>query len=167
MEKSKKEPLWIPSKEFIESTEIWRFITYINKEYGQNIKGGKDLYRWSVEKIPDFWEAVWKFSGIIDLEWFMKCLPEREFARQTYELFAYHKDKKGFRWRLRNLLRGYYENGGRLNYPEIIPLMILHHLLWRAYTPKRFKENKKLFEINLNNAENIVKEYRSVISEFK
>ena len=31
----------------------------------QKINGGNDLYRWSVEKIPDFWEAMWKFSGII------------------------------------------------------------------------------------------------------
>ncbi len=109
----------------------------------------------------------WKFSGIIDIEWFMKCLPEREFARQTHELLAYHRDKKLFRWRLRNLLKGYYENGGKLDYPETIPLMILHHLLWVSYTPKRFKENKWLFEINLSDAENIVKEYKNVISELE
>lgn len=109
----------------------------------------------------------WKFSGIIDIEWFMKCLPEREFARQTYELLAYHRDKKMFRWRLRNLLKGYYENGGRLDYPETISLMILHHLLWMSYTPKRFKENKWLFDINLKDAENIVKEYKNAISRLE
>jgi len=62
----KRKKLWEPSTEWKENAETTRFIDFANKEYGQNIKGGKDLYKWSVEKIPDFWEAMWKFSGIID-----------------------------------------------------------------------------------------------------
>jgi len=34
-------------------------------DFGQNIKGGKELYKWSVEKIEDFWAAMWDFGGII------------------------------------------------------------------------------------------------------
>lgn len=60
-----RKKLWEPSKKWIKYAEATRFIEFVNKEYGQNIKGGKALYRWSVEKIPDFWEAMWKFSGII------------------------------------------------------------------------------------------------------
>jgi acetoacetyl-CoA synthetase len=60
-----RKKLWEPSEEWIKNAEATRFIEFINKEYNLNIKGGKDLYRWSVEKIPDFWEAMWKFSGII------------------------------------------------------------------------------------------------------
>ena len=60
-----RKKLWEPSEEWIKNAEITRFIEFVNKEYDQDIKGGKDLYKWSVTKIPDFWEAVWKFTGII------------------------------------------------------------------------------------------------------
>ena len=60
-----RKKLWEPSEEWIKNAEITRFIEFVNKEYGQDIKGGKDLYKWSVTKIPDFWEAVWKFTGIV------------------------------------------------------------------------------------------------------
>jgi len=60
-----RKKLWEPSEEWIKNAEVTHFIEFVNKEYGQSLKGGKDLYKWSVEKIPDFWEAMWKFSGII------------------------------------------------------------------------------------------------------
>ena len=60
-----RKKLWEPSEKWIKNAEATHFIEFVNKEYGQNLKGGKDLYKWSVEKIPDFWEAMWKFSGII------------------------------------------------------------------------------------------------------
>jgi len=60
-----RKKLWEPSEKWIKNAEATRFIEFVNKEYGQNLMGGKDLYKWSVEKIPDFWEAMWKFSGII------------------------------------------------------------------------------------------------------
>ncbi len=60
-----RKKLWEPSKEWIKNAEVTRFIEFINKEYGLVIKTGKELYRWSVDKIPDFWAAMWKFSGII------------------------------------------------------------------------------------------------------
>ena len=60
-----RKKLWEPSDEWIKNAEATRFIEFVNKEYGVSLKGGKDLFKWSVEKIPDFWEAMWKFSGII------------------------------------------------------------------------------------------------------
>ena len=60
-----RKKLWEPSEEWIKNAEATRFIEFVNKEFGVSLKGGKDLYKWSVEKIPDFWEAMWKFSGII------------------------------------------------------------------------------------------------------
>ncbi|MHA1391812.1 MAG: acetoacetate--CoA ligase, partial [Promethearchaeota archaeon] len=44
--------------------------------YGQNIKGGKDLYKFSVEKIEDFWDAMWKFSDIIASKPFDKVVED-------------------------------------------------------------------------------------------
>ena len=60
-----RKKLWEPSEEWIKNAEATRFIEYVNKKYGQNIKGGKDLYLWSVESIPEFWEAMWDFGGIV------------------------------------------------------------------------------------------------------
>jgi acetoacetyl-CoA synthetase len=60
----KREKLWEPSKKWIKNAEVTHFIEFVNKEYGLKLKEGKDLYKWSVEKIPDFWDAMWKFSGI-------------------------------------------------------------------------------------------------------
>ena len=57
--------LWEPSEEWIKNAEATRFIEFVNKNYGQDLKGGKDLYKFSVEKIEDFWDAMWKFSEII------------------------------------------------------------------------------------------------------
>jgi acetoacetyl-CoA synthetase len=60
-----RKKLWEPSDEWIKNAEVTRFIEFVNRGYKLNLRGGKDLYRWSVEKISDFWEAMWKFSGII------------------------------------------------------------------------------------------------------
>jgi len=60
-----RKKLWEPSEEWIKNAEITRFIEYANKNYGQSIKGGQDLYKWSVDQIPDFWDAVWKFCEVI------------------------------------------------------------------------------------------------------
>lgn len=60
-----RKKLWEPSEEWIKNAEATRFIEFVNKIYGQDLKGGKDLYKFSVEKIEDFWDAMWKFSEII------------------------------------------------------------------------------------------------------
>ncbi|MFX0039385.1 MAG: acetoacetate--CoA ligase, partial [Candidatus Heimdallarchaeota archaeon] len=61
----KRKKLWEPSKKWIENAEVTHFIEFVNEKYGQKIKDGKELHKWSVEKIPDFWDAMWKFTGII------------------------------------------------------------------------------------------------------
>jgi len=60
-----RKKLWEPSEEWIKNAEVTRFIEFVNKEFGQNISGGKDLYNWSIEKIEDFWAAMWDFGGIV------------------------------------------------------------------------------------------------------
>lgn len=60
-----RKKLWEPSEEWIKNAEATKFIKFVNKEFRLNIKGGKELYKFSVEKIPDFWEAMWKFAGVI------------------------------------------------------------------------------------------------------
>ncbi|MHA1661270.1 MAG: AMP-binding protein [Promethearchaeota archaeon] len=71
-----RKKLWAPSREWIKGAEATRFIEFVNKKYGQNIKGGKELYKWSVEKIPDFWEAMWEFGGIISSQTYSKVVDD-------------------------------------------------------------------------------------------
>jgi len=60
-----KRPLWKPSKNHIGKANMSRFIEYVNNKYGLNIGSYWDLYKWSVENIPDFWASIWDFVGII------------------------------------------------------------------------------------------------------
>ncbi len=71
-----RKKLWEPSKNWIKNAEATRFIEFVNKNYNQKIMGGKDLYKWSVEKIPDFWDAMWKFSGIISTQPYEKVVED-------------------------------------------------------------------------------------------
>ncbi len=62
---SERKKLWEPSEEWIKNANVTHFIEFVNKEYGKNIKGGKDLYKFSVDYIEDFWDAMWRFSNVI------------------------------------------------------------------------------------------------------
>jgi len=59
-----KTPLWTPSDERKQQANITRFIREVNARYKLNISSYADLYKWSVENIPDFWAAVWDFAEI-------------------------------------------------------------------------------------------------------
>ncbi len=59
-----KTPLWTPSEECKRQANLTRFIGLVNRKYGLGIDSYADLHRWSVERIADFWAAVWEFAGI-------------------------------------------------------------------------------------------------------
>jgi len=59
-----KTPLWQPTPERIRKANITRFIEYVNGKHHQNIKNYRELYKWSIEHIPDFWARMWDFAEI-------------------------------------------------------------------------------------------------------
>jgi len=59
-----RKPLWVPSEEHKEQANITRFIKFVNETHSLNINSYNQLYKWSVEKIQDFWAAVWEFVEI-------------------------------------------------------------------------------------------------------
>ncbi|MGV9141585.1 MAG: AMP-binding protein, partial [Promethearchaeota archaeon] len=63
MSKERKK-LWEPSEEWIQNAEVTKFINFVNEKYNKKIQGAKDLYKWSVEQIPEFWKAFWEFADI-------------------------------------------------------------------------------------------------------
>ncbi|HEX9840842.1 MAG TPA: acetoacetate--CoA ligase [Anaerolineales bacterium] len=57
-------PLWTPSEERKRDANITRFIHEINVGHELNLRSYAELYEWSVENIPAFWEAMWNFAEI-------------------------------------------------------------------------------------------------------
>jgi acetoacetyl-CoA synthetase len=56
--------LWEPTEERKRNANITRFMDFVNKRYKQDFHSYKELYDWSVDKIPDFWASVWDFVGV-------------------------------------------------------------------------------------------------------
>ena len=59
-----KAPLWIPTEVRRQRANITRFMEMVRARHAVNIQSYTDLYRWSVEKIPDFWADLWDFVEI-------------------------------------------------------------------------------------------------------
>ncbi len=61
----RKKILWNPSDDYIEQSNIFHFINFVNEKYNLEIDTYYQLYDWSIERIANFWESMWEFSGII------------------------------------------------------------------------------------------------------
>ncbi len=59
-----KQPLWTPSEARVRRANITRFIETINERYSLEVRSYPELWRWSVDHIPEFWEAMWEFGEI-------------------------------------------------------------------------------------------------------
>ena len=71
-------PLWIPSRERIENSNLHLYFKFLKKEYNLSFNRYPELYEWSVKDIEMFWESMWKFSGIIHSKSYDKILDERK-----------------------------------------------------------------------------------------
>ncbi len=58
-------PLWQPSNERINATNMLRYIRFIESEYGVAFENYQQLHRWSVEQCEDFWASIWTFTEIV------------------------------------------------------------------------------------------------------
>jgi acetoacetyl-CoA synthetase len=59
-----KAPLWIPTEQRRRQANITRFMERVRTRHEVNVQSYTDLYRWSVENIPDFWANMWDFAEI-------------------------------------------------------------------------------------------------------
>jgi acetoacetyl-CoA synthetase len=53
-----------PAGDVRDNSEIGRFLGWLERERGLRFEGYADLHRWSVERLEDFWSAVWEFFGV-------------------------------------------------------------------------------------------------------
>ncbi|MCG2795321.1 MAG: acetoacetate--CoA ligase [Actinomycetia bacterium] len=56
--------LWKPSEERVKSSNMYRFIQYVNRRFDKDFSDYDELYQWSIDNIPDFWAATWDFADI-------------------------------------------------------------------------------------------------------
>jgi len=73
-----KKPLWIPSQERIENSNLYSYMKYLKEEYDLLIDNHNELYSWSVKEIEKFWESLWKYSGLIHSKSYETILNERK-----------------------------------------------------------------------------------------
>jgi len=59
------EPLWRPSPEAIENSNLTAFMHFMRHEYGAHFRDTDDLHEFSVRVPTVFWPALWDFLGFI------------------------------------------------------------------------------------------------------
>jgi acetoacetyl-CoA synthetase len=59
------QPLWSPTPAHVAQANLTAFMKLVNARHGLSIRDYAGLHRWSVERLEDFWTAVWDFGGVI------------------------------------------------------------------------------------------------------
>ena len=57
--------LWGPDEARIEASNMYHFMSYVNRRYEKDFRTYNDLYRWSITEISDFWSSMWEYGEII------------------------------------------------------------------------------------------------------
>ena len=56
--------LWSPSDERSKSSQMYKFIKFINEKNNLNIQNFTDLHTWSIENTANFWSLIWDFFEV-------------------------------------------------------------------------------------------------------
>ncbi|HSC01685.1 MAG TPA: acetoacetate--CoA ligase [Solirubrobacteraceae bacterium] len=56
--------LWTPPADARQSTEIGRFLTWLEHERGRVFPGYDELWAWSVEDLEGFWASIWDYFQV-------------------------------------------------------------------------------------------------------
>lgn len=59
-----REPLWSPSAEVKEVSNMAKFLEAVNKRFVKTFATYQELYQWSIDHPEEFWGMVWDFVGI-------------------------------------------------------------------------------------------------------
>jgi len=57
--------LWRPSKEFIERSNLVRYIYWLKETKGLSFSTYAELWNWSVNQVEDFWESLWHYFDVL------------------------------------------------------------------------------------------------------
>ena len=56
--------LWTPPHDVRETTEIGRYVTWLERERGLAFASYDELQRWSVDDLSAFWSSIWEFFEV-------------------------------------------------------------------------------------------------------
>jgi acetoacetyl-CoA synthetase len=73
-----KKPLWIPSAERINNSNLSQYFSFLDSHYNLKISSFTELYEWSVSNIENFWEIIWEYSRIIHRSKYHSILEGKE-----------------------------------------------------------------------------------------
>ena len=60
-----EQPLWSPSPERVEATQVMGFLREANHRHGLSLKTYRDLHTWSTSHPELFWDQLWDVCGVI------------------------------------------------------------------------------------------------------
>jgi acetoacetyl-CoA synthetase len=86
--------LWTPSPAQVERTTLTRYMRWLSETRGVEVGDYPSLWRWSVERLEDFWASIWEFCEVR--------------AQAPYEQVLADRRMPGARW----------FTGSQLNYAE-------------------------------------------------
>lgn len=56
--------LWTPPPDVRDTTEVGRYLAWLERERGLTFKSYGDLWRWSIDDLSGFWSSIWDFFGV-------------------------------------------------------------------------------------------------------
>jgi len=59
-----KDPLWRPSPDRINKSNMKKFLESINESYALNLKDYADLHKWSIDNSESFWREIFSFFNV-------------------------------------------------------------------------------------------------------
>jgi acetoacetyl-CoA synthetase len=86
--------LWAPTQARREASRLWHYMGWLARERGLSLSSYDDLWRWSVERIEDFWDSLWDYF---------------ELGAKRYERVLDRREMPGAHWFV----------GASLNYAEL------------------------------------------------
>jgi acetoacetyl-CoA synthetase len=65
LNQSADKPLWRPSQDRVEATNLAAFMRYVRRRWDIQATDYGELHAWSVANPEQFWQSVWSFCGVI------------------------------------------------------------------------------------------------------
>lgn len=98
------ELLWTPRPAFAQAAQVSLFMDWLKREKGLDFADYASLWQWSVDRLEDFWEALWRYFQIDSSTPYECVLRERVMPGAVWfpgarVNFAKHMLRKGQRGR--------------------------------------------------------------------
>ena len=79
------QPLWKPTPEHIENTNMYRFYETIKENFSLAISNYEEFHQWSIDHPEDFWSAVWSYTSIkASIPWHEVLSSAQQFPGSTW-----------------------------------------------------------------------------------